>query len=668
MSKINVKSISFRLVAGGCILVLLPLIVVGLIAISKSTNALHQIGEENALEQAHEIATTLETSLDLQTEVASAFASGYHVIETLQKVKDEGANAASEELATLRQEMKKKYSVLDDHYLGIFVTDEEGLLLTGELSSGKEYKGSNVNSRGYFQDAKRTKKAAAGEIVRSKSTGKLIYVVCAPVLSEKNEFLGIFGMSIKAETLAKLVSDVKVGKTGYGFMINKEGIVISHPDEKHILELDLKALEGMENITQAMMAGKTGVDIYTFKGVDKIAGYAPVPLKGWSIGITQNEEEFLETPHAIRNSLILTMVISLLVVGFLVYFSSKSITKPINDAVAGLKDIAEGEGDLTKRLQVNTKDEVGEMAKWFNTFLDKLQGIIKQIAENASGVGTNSTQLSSISENLLAGAEDTAKRSNNVATASEEMSANLNTVAAAMEESATNASMVATAAEQMSSTINEIAENAEKARAVSSQAVGQADSAYERMNELGVAADKIGKVTETITEISEQTNLLALNATIEAARAGEAGKGFAVVANEIKELAKQTAEATLDIKNLIDDVQSTSKSTEGEIEEISKVIGGVNDIVSTIATAVEEQTAATQEIADNISQASQGIQEVNENVNQSSMVSAEITQDITEVSNAAKSISESSNDVKQSAERLLESSNELNKIVGSFKV
>jgi methyl-accepting chemotaxis protein len=650
------------------VLVLLPLIVVGIIAITKSTTALHHIGEENAKKQAHEIAMTVESSLELQAEVAAAFATGYHVIETLQKVKDEGAEAASEELSVLRQEMKKKYSVLADHFLGIFVTDENGLLLTGELAGGKEYKGSNISSRQYFKDAKRTGLPYVGNIVRSKSTGKLIYVACAPVTSATGDFLGVFGMSIKSEFLTKLVSDVKVGETGYGWMINKEGVIIAHPNAEFVLELDLKSVSGMENIVQEMLAGNAGVMNYVFKGTPKISGFAPVLLQGWSIGITQDEEEFLETPHAIRNSLLIIMVVSLLVVGVLVFFAAKSITKPINDAVAGLKDIAEGEGDLTKRLQVNTKDEVGEMAKWFNIFLDKLQDIIKQIAANSSGVGANSTQLSSISQNLLASAEDTAQRSTNVATASEEMSANLNTVAAAMEESATNASMVATAAEQMSSTINEIAENAEKARTVSSQAVGQAENAYDKMNELGVAADKIGKVTETITEISEQTNLLALNATIEAARAGEAGKGFAVVANEIKELAKQTAEATLDIKNLIDDVQNTSKSTEGEIEQISKIIGGVNDIVSTIATAVEEQTAATQEIANNISQASQGIQEVNENVNQSSAVAADITQDIAEVSNAAKSISASSNDVKQSAQHLLDSSNELNKIVGSFKV
>ncbi len=350
------------------------------------------------------------------------------------------------------------------------------------------------------------------------------------------------------------------------------------------------------------------------------------------------------------------------------FFSVRSVTVSINRTIAMLKDIAQGEGDLTMRLDAQSKDEIGELGFWFNTFIEKLQGIIKRIAENSNLVNGSSNQLSAIAKKLSVGAEDTSQRASNVATASEEMSANLNNVAAAMEESSINTTMVASAAEEMTATINEIADNAERAKSVSSKAVAQAKSASQKMGELGDAAKKISMVTETITEISEQTNLLALNATIEAARAGEAGKGFAVVANEIKELARQTAQATLNIKSQIDDVQRTTKSTVTEINQISEVISGVNDIVETIATAVEEQTSATKEIANNISQASQGIQEVNENVSQSSIVAGTITQDIAKVNLAATGISESSKEVQSSSEDLQRMASELNTIVGSFKV
>ena len=668
MSKVNLKSISAKLVVTGCIAVLIPLVVVGVIAITKSTDALLNIGQQNAKDRAHNLANTVETTFDLQSETVAAFAEGRDVIDVLSKVKEVGAENAVPDLAQLRQEMKRKFKVLDEHFLGIFVTDDSGLLITGELANGKEYKGSNVATRGYFQEAKQTGNAVIGDIVRSKSTGKLIYVASAPVKSDDGTFLGIFGMSIKAQAIVDIVSGKKVGETGYAFMVNQKGIIVSHPNAKFILELDLKTLKGMEEITRSMLSGAAGVQNYVFKDVGKIAGYAPVSSKKWSIASTQDEDEFLVSPREIRNSLIAIIIAAQIIVGLLIYFASKSITNPINQAVEGLKDIAEGEGDLTMRLDVSSKDEVGEMAKWFNTFIEKLQNIIIKIADNASSIDVSSNRLSDVSSELLEKSDDTSQRATNVAAASEEMTANLNNVAAAMEQSATNTNMVAAASEEMTATITEIAENAEKARAISSEAVGQAQNASGKMTELGGAADKIGKVTETITEISEQTNLLALNATIEAARAGEAGKGFAVVANEIKELAKQTAEATLDIKTLIDDVQRTTKSAGGEINQISSVIGGVNEIVSTIATAVEEQTATTQEIANNIAQASQGIQEVNENVNQSSTVSADITKDITEVSSAAQSISDNSNEVKHSATDLQTRSKELNSIVGSFKV
>ena len=253
----------------------------------------------------------------------------------------------------------------------------------------------------------------------------------------------------------------------------------------------------------------------------------------------------------------------------LAWFISLLITRPVNAMVGGLKDIAQGEGDLTKRLEEGAKDELGELATWFNTFMNKLQHFIKEIAGGVETLSSSSTELSAISEQMTQGIHNATEKANTVSAASEEMNASMNNVAAAMEESATNTNMVATAAEQMSATIGEIAQNAEKARGISDDAAHKATNASTNMDQLGEAANAIGKVIETITDISEQVNLLALNATIEAARAGEAGKGFAVVANEIKELAKQTAAATQDIKEKIEGIQSTTSMTVGQIGEIN---------------------------------------------------------------------------------------------------
>jgi methyl-accepting chemotaxis protein len=355
-----------------------------------------------------------------------------------------------------------------------------------------------------------------------------------------------------------------------------------------------------------------------------------------------------------------------LMLGLMVFLVS-SVIRPISHVVDGLKDVAQGEGDLTKRLKVDSSDEVGELSKWFNIFLDKLQGIISDIAGKADSLGTSSTSLSDLSGKLSEGAQHMSGLSSSVASAAEEMSANMNTVAASSNEAASNVNMVSSAAEEMTATINEIAMNSEKARTISEDAVTQATEASSRMENLGQSAQSIGKVTQTINDISDQTNLLALNATIEAARAGDAGKGFAVVANEIKELAKQTAVATQEIRHQIEGIQSSTSESIDQINRISEVINSVNVIVSTIAAAVEEQSVTTKEIAGNVAQASQGIQEVNENVSQSSVVSGEIAKEIAGVNEASTQLNVNSNQVNQSAEDLYRLANELNELVGKFK-
>ncbi len=363
------------------------------------------------------------------------------------------------------------------------------------------------------------------------------------------------------------------------------------------------------------------------------------------------------------------MVVAALAVGLgLATGIGAAITRPLNAAVAGLKDIAEGEGDLTKRLAVKSQDEVGELCRWLNTFLEKLQDMVRRITAGAQTLGRSAETLTTISEDMTQGADAMAGKSNAVATAAEEMSTNINSVAAAMEQASTNMSSVSSATEQMGSTIAEIAVHTEKARTITGDAVHQTKQTSSKMDQLGEAAKSISKVTEVITEISEQTNLLALNATIEAARAGEAGKGFAVVANEIKELARQTAAATQEIKAQIAGVQGSTQETIGQIGHISKVINDINEIVSTISSATEEQSTATKDIAANVAQASSGLNEVNQNVAQSSSVSTDIAEEIAGINQGVGDMSNRCSQVNASALDLKQLADQLNEMMGRFKV
>ncbi len=494
----------------------------------------------------------------------------------------------------------------------------------------------------------------------------------------------------KAQALS-IVKTMRYDTNNYLWINDSRPAMVMHPIKPSMDGKDLSGFKDpngkklfIEMVKVCQAGGQGVVDYYWPKpGKDEpVAKVSYVKLFrpwGWIIGtgiylddvnelVTAEEAEVTSAVAHQRNTIISVCLVILGITAGLITWVSKRITGNIRNAGEMLKDASEGEGDLTRRLEVQSKDEIGEMAKWFNVFISKLQEIVRQVVENTGKLSTAAAAMADISEQMNSGAEQTSAKANGVSMASEEMTANMNSVATAMEEATNNINMIASAAEEMTATITEIAQNSEKGNAIVGKAVSQADVVSKKVAELGRAAQEIGKVTEAINEISEQTNLLALNATIEAARAGEAGKGFAVVANEIKELAKQTAVATEEIKSQISGIQGTTEETVTEISGISNVINDVNEIVSTIATAVEEQSVTTREIAGNVTQASTGVREVNENVAQSSTVSSEIAHDIADVNQSADEISTSSGQVKLNAEDMARLADELNTLVGKFKV
>lgn len=366
-----------------------------------------------------------------------------------------------------------------------------------------------------------------------------------------------------------------------------------------------------------------------------------------------------------RNVVILTLI-ALIAGAGVSFFISREMAGQIREGVYFADKLASG--DFSTTLDISQRDEVGVLADALNRIVKSLQGMVNQIRYGSDDLSAASIALSVVAEQMSGGAEETANKLNKVASASEKMSATMSSIAAATDQAANNINMVASAAEEMTSTINEISINMLNTSTMASEASQKANQASQKVNELGKSVMTISKVTEVITEIAEQTNLLALNATIEAARAGEAGKGFAVVANEIKELARQTAQATLEIRNNIQMVQSATHDTVKDINEVSLIIKNVNAMSSTVASAVDEQSTTTKEIADNISQASDGIKEVTGNISQVATVTIEIATEIGDVNISAIQLKESSIQVRKNSNELKEFSSGLAKMICKYKV
>ena len=490
-----------------------------------------------------------------------------------------------------------------------------------------------------------------------------------PIMDARtNEFLGVFAYQMPIGQINKLtVLSAQLGKTIEAQFVGEDRLQRNDPHPEDNLNPILKNKIDSEQVKKGFN-GQTGTDWSEDDGEETLSTYQPFDAYGtkWVLSVDIFKSEFMEEVNKSKEVLLLSAFGVLAFIAIVSLLYSRTLTKPIKSLSASMATLANRDYSITVPYQARG-DEMGDMAKSVDVFkqngmavqkLESEQEALKLKAEQDKRVAMNNLaddfdqRTSGIIKSLAAAATEMQATAAQMTAASNNTAHASQIVASAAAEADSNVQTVAAATEELSASSSEIARQISSVAEKSTRASDEAVRTSKQVTELNVLADSIGDVIGAIKEIAEQTNLLALNATIEAARAGEAGKGFAVVADEVKKLATETANKTIQIDERVGKIQSAIRAT---VEAVGRIINDVQDIdhsTSTVASAVEEQNAATSEIGRNVSEASTGTQQV--------------AQNITDVQRSAEETGEAANNLNTAANELAEIAENLQEQVSTF--
>lgn len=508
------------------------------------------------------------------------------------------------------------------------------------------------------------------------------------------------GVGVDAEQLANDISSIKVGETGFAYLVTPDGTIKVHKNDSLIGEANIKQMAGIKDVAGKLLnqnnGGRIVLDNFDGPNGEVIVASTWLPIISSFIVVEVPAQEIFGEINSSMMIIGLIVLVILAVAMGISYVFADRLSSPIKAVTDSVNELEEGHTDIVVPAQ-DLKDEVGDIARAVETFRkgiihqkeleaqaarektereqrerereaeerrqeeqrqeeqrlmearnrEEQRRILHDMANNfeqSVGLVVNNVSTSAVSLNNTA---------NNMSVISKDTSNRALAVAAAAEQASQNVATVSVATEELTASSGEISQQVSHSAAIAKGAVDQAEESKKNIDELVASAKNIGEIVNLINDIAEQTNLLALNATIEAARAGEAGKGFAVVASEVKSLATQTAKATEEISKQIGEVQSSTENAAGAIEGVSRTIRQIDEVASSIASAVEEQTAATREIARNVEQASSGTSEVSENIHGVTEAADEVGKVSSEVLSSAQELGMNSERLKEEVQKFL---------------